>query len=202
MVGKPNIVTNKERVLSFLLGAAVVFAVGQRSAIIDLSRHNAMLAADYQDALTSDNRTTRSRTNFEFPRMGAVEMKAITEVATALSWPWELHAAIEKTENGGMHLEVGAQAIPMDIKRNFPPNLWQRATAVRIMQEEAGKMIIEDPDVTYVFAARLARRWKAADQDKWRESFITSLNKWRGEGEAVRPGPRSKPTKAVRRKKR
>jgi hypothetical protein len=173
----------------------------QGESVRTLSKHNAMLAADYQDVLVADNRMTRSRTNFEYPRMGGVELKAISEVAQALSWPWELHAAIEKTENGGMHLELGAKKIPEDIRQNFPPNLWQRATAVRIMQEEAGKMILLDPEVTYVFAARLARRWGALDQAAWQENFITELNKWRGEGVVVRPDKHAK-QKAARRKRR
>lgn len=184
---------------------AILFAglaVGLSFDNVMLSKHNAMLAADYQAALVSDNRTTRSRTGFAFPRMGPEEMRAITQVAQALSWPWELHAAIEKTENGGMLLEVGAQKIAADIKANFPPELWQRAMAVRVMQEEAGRMIFEDPEVTYVFAARLARRWNAADVPAWREQFITHLNVLRGEGAAVRPGKRAKHLKAVRRKSR
>lgn len=197
-----DFVTKREKFLVGLLLLSWGITLGQRSSLDVLGRHNAMLAADYQDALLSDNRTTRSRTNFAFPRMGPTELKAITEVAQALSWPWELHAAIEKTENGGMHLEVGAQKIPSDIKANFPPYLWQRATAVRIMQEEAGKMIIQDPEVTYVFAARLARRWNAADVPKWRESFITELNKWRGEGVVARPDNHAKPKKAEGRKKK
>lgn len=176
--------------------------LGQRSALDILGRQNAMLAADYQDALVADNRTTRSRTGFQFPRMGAVEMQAITEVAQALSWPWELHAAGEKTENGGMHLELGVQRIPGDIRKNFPPYMWQRAAAVRIMQEEAGRMIIDDPEVTYVFAARLARRWKSIDPKTWCDNFITNLNKYRGEGGTVRPSKPVNLKKAGKRKKK
>lgn len=188
----------KYAALLILLGTCV----GQQMALDRLSRHNAQLAADYQDALVSDNRTTRSRTNFQMPKMDVVELKAITEVAQALAWPWQLHAAIESTENGGMHLEVGAQRIPADIRRNYPPRLWQRATAVRIMQEEAGRMIIDDPEVTYVFASRLARRWGAEDRDAWRESFITALNRWRGEGPAARPSKPKRSGTADRRKHR
>lgn len=187
--------------LIVLWGAMAGAIVGLGLSVGVLSRHNAQLAADYQALLVADNRMTRSRTDFQYPKMDAYELQAVSEVAQALLWPWQLHAAAESTENGGMHLELGVKRIPDDIRRNFPPRLWQRAAGVRIMQQEAGRMIIEDPDVTYVFAARLARRWKAADQEKWRDNFIASLNKWRGEGEAVRPGPTPKSKKAGRNKR-
>lgn len=176
--------------------------LGQQMAIERLSAHNELLARDYQDAILSDNRMTRSRTNFELPRMGPDELRAITEVARALAWPWEVIAAAEKAENGGMRLELGIQRIPDDIRKNFPPFMWQRAAGARIMQEEAGKMILDDPDVTFVFAARLARRWKAVDVSGWRDQFIAALNKWRGEGEVVRPDTPKKKPKAGRRKRK
>lgn len=187
------------------LATAIFLAGGlfwQGQAVRILSADNAKLAADYQDVLVADNRMTRSRTNFQYPRMGPVELQAITEVAQALLWPWQLHAAAESAENGGMHLELGAQEIPADIRKNYPPNMWQRATAVRIMQQEAGKMILDDPEVMYIFAARLARRWKAADVSGWRDNFVAHLNRWRGEGGAVRPSKPIKPQKAERRKRR
>lgn len=201
-MGEQGFVSKRDSLILLLFVAMLGVIFGQWLTVEHLSRHNSMLAADYQDVLVADNRMTRSRTNFSYPRMGPAELKAITEVAEALSWPWQLHAAAEKTENGGMHLELGAQRVPDDIRQNFPPNLWQRAAAVRIMQEEAGRMIIEDPEVTYVFAARLARRWKAADVVGWRENFITELNKWRGEGVVVRPDKQAKTQKAERRKRR
>ena len=200
-MGEQGIVTTRDSLLILLFMLMFGTIAGLLMSVNTLSTHNVQLAADYQDVLVADNRMTRSRTNFQMPRMGAVEMRAITEVAEALLWPWQLHAAIEKTENGGMHLELGAQSIPDDIRKNFPPNLWQRAAAVRIMQTEAGRMIMEDPEVTYVFAARLARRWGAVDKNAWQESFITELNKWRGEGIVVRPD-NAKKIKAVRRKRR
>lgn len=185
--------------------AVLVLAGALIGALIGLdvvARQNAQLAADYQAVLVADNRMTRSRTDFAYPKMDAYELRAVSEVAEALLWPWQLHAAAERTENGGMHLELGVKRVPDDIRRNFPPKLWQRAAAVRIMQEEAGRMVIEDPEVTYVFAARLARRWGAEDVDKWRDNFITNLNKWRGEGPAVRPSKDGKTRTAERRRTR
>lgn len=179
-----------------LVLAAVI--IGQQMVCEKILAHNEMLAKDYQDAVLAENRMLRSRSDFQLPRMGGEELAAISTVAKALEWPWEVLAAAEKTENGGMRLELGIQSIPTDIKRSFPPYLWQRAAGARIMQQEAGKMIIQDPDVTFVFAARLARRWKAANQAEWRDNFIASINKWRGEGEAVRPSSAPKSKKAGR----
>lgn len=179
--------------------AAII--IGQQMVCEKILAHNEMLAKDYQDAVLAENRMLRSRSDFRLPRMGGEELAAISTVARALEWPWELIAAGEKTENGGMRLELGVKQIPSDIRANFPPYLWQRAAAARIMQQEAGKMIMQDPDVTYVFASRLARRWKAANTDEWRNNFITSLNGWRGEGEAVRPSPAPKSKKAGRNKR-
>jgi hypothetical protein len=185
-----------------ILGVLTGAVVGLSVAVGILSRHNAQLVADYQAVLVADNRMTRSRTDFQYPKLDAYELRGISEVAEALLWPWQLHEAAERTENGGMHLELGVQKVPDDIRRNFPPRLWQRAAAVRIMQEEAGRMILQDPDVTYVFAARLARRWNAADVPKWQETFITNLNKARGDVPAVRPGPGKKKSSAERRRTR
>ena len=166
------------------------------------SMRSEMLARDYENAINSNNHTLRSQTNYALPRMGPSELQSITEVAQALAWPWELIAGIEKAENGGMTLELGIKKIPADIKRNFAPHDWQRAAGARIMQQEAGKMIIQDPDVTYVFASRLAKRWEAVDKKNWRDNFVACMNHWRGEGEIVRPDKSPKQKKAGRRKRK
>jgi len=149
--------------------------IGQYFAIERQSAHIELLATEKQDIIISENRMLRSRSNFALPEMGATELRAITTVALALNWPWELIQTGEKTENGGMRLELGIQQIPKDIKLNFPPNLWQRAAATRIMQEEAGNMILNDPEVTVIFVSRLAKRWKALDSKAWRNNFILHL---------------------------
>lgn len=195
------------RPLNFALGGLVVcllgICLGQRMTIFQQSAHIELLAAEKQDIILAENRMLRSRSNFQLPEMGAMELRAITTVALALSWPWELLATGEKTENGGMRLELGIQQIPKDIKLNFPPNLWQRAAAVRIMQEEAGKMIVNDPEVTVIFISRLSKRWKALDSKAWRDNFILNLHKMQenGKGGAVRPSVKPKP-KAERRKRK
>lgn len=174
--------------------------LGQQLALTRLSAHNEILAKEYEDAISSGNRTLRSRSDFQLPGIVVEDLKAISVTAMALSWPWQALAAAEKTENGGMHLELGIQNVPLDIRENFPPELWQRAAGVRIMQEEAGKMIMQDPDVTLVFAARLARRWKAADPAAWQNTFIFAMNKWRGDGLGARPAKPVKPKRAKKRK--
>ncbi len=160
-----------------------------------------LLSKDYEDAIMSGDRTLRSRTDSMLPRMGGEQLAAISTVAKALSWPWECIAAAEKVENGGLQLELGIQFIPLDIRQNFPPKLWQRAAGARIMQQEAGKMIFEDPEVTMVFASRLSKRWHARDPKEWRDNFIASMNKWRGEGESARPAKSPKHKKGRKRSK-
>lgn len=166
-----------------------------------LSLHNGQLASDYKACLVGTNRVTRASTNFRYPKLGPYELEQITVTAQALRWPWELLKAAALKENGGMLLDLGAAGYDEDIKQNWPPDLWQWAQGVRIMQQEAGRMVLEDPEVANVYAHRLALRWKAADILQWRDQFISCLNTVREEKAGPRPAPAPHKPKAAKRRK-
>ena len=137
------------------------------------------LATQNAEMRLTANRMTRAKTAYRYPKFGEYDFIRIKACAKAVKWPSSMLTAIRKTENGVMFLDLGIQSIPKDIRENYPPSYWQFAAGQRIMVEEAGKMILNDPEVAGIFAHRLAKRWKAKHPERWVKNFIIINNQER-----------------------
>ncbi len=166
-------------IISVLSGALAIqtFNSSRANGIIE------RLSTENQQMRLANNRMTRSRTNFRKPKIGQYDFKRISACAEAVGWPSELLGSIRVIENGGMLLDLGIQSIPSDIKAHYPPSYWQYAAGQRIMVQEAGKMIFENPEVFNIFAHRLATRWSAKKPRLWEKGFVSVVNKYRSKSQ-------------------
>jgi len=151
---------------------------GQPDALETVAR----LAKENAEMRLADNRMLRSRTGFRMPKVGAWDYAGVSSCAKAVGWPPEMLMALRKTENGGMLLDLGIQSIPANIRRDYPPSMWQYAAGQQILVQEAGRLIYNDRATFDKFSLRLSKRWKARDTKTWRKNFSYFVKKAKGPG--------------------
>lgn len=118
-------------------------------------------------AKISNNRMLRSRSGFTLPGFTATHLERVTRNADTFGTPWFIPAAVGKIENGGDTLEVGIQEIPNDIRNKFPVLEWQYATLIRMLNKQAWRVILSDPELLSKVIIPFAQNYKAENPQKW-----------------------------------
>jgi len=118
-------------------------------------------------ARIGDNRMLRARSNFELPGFTPTHLERVTRNADTMGIPWWVPAGIAKHENGGDTLEVGMQIIPMNIRMNTPVMEWQYVALMRMLNQQAWRVILSDPELLPKVLIPFAQNYKSSDPQLW-----------------------------------
>lgn len=118
-------------------------------------------------ARIGDNRMLRARSNFELPGFTATHLERVTRNADTMGIPWWVPAGIARHENGGDTLEVGMQNIPREIRLRTPVMEWQYTALMRMLNQQAWRVILSDPELLPKVLIPFAQIYKSEDPQKW-----------------------------------
>jgi len=126
-------------------------------------------------ARIGDNRMLRSRSNFTLPGFTPTHLERVTRTADTMGIPWWIPAGIAKHENGGDTLEVGMQNIPTDIRLRTPVMEWQYVALERMLNQQAWRVILSDPELLPKVLIPFAQIYKSADPKLWLEQTTNAM---------------------------
>ena len=152
---------------------------------------------------TADERTLRSKTDFQRPGVTQEQVDAIVRVAGDYGIDPAFLYAGRRTENGGRGLYYGANFIDADIRERYrmSPLDWQPAMFAKTWNKQLNRLAQRDLAIRSRALTALAGQWNI-DPQKWALEISLHLSDAEGsKGLEVTEPPRSKtpsPVKARR----
>lgn len=155
------------------------------------------LATKYEQAIYSDERMIRGRTNFERPGVTQETVTMIVTVSGDYGMPPEMLYAMIRTENGGRGLYYGAHKIDLDIRKRYPPIWWQPAMVAKTWNKHLNSLVMKSPEMLRMNLRRFAQQWNEKP-DEWADNTMLHLDNARGpKGLEVTEPPKPGPKKAA-----
>lgn len=170
--------TKTEKIL--LTGVLILFTTNIGTAVFSFSMLEKFTVeikrAKEEEVLAriANNRMLRSRTNFRLPGFTSINLERVTRNADTNGTPWFVPAGVAKHENGGDTLEVGMQNVPLEIRLRNPVMEWQYIALNRMLNQQAWRVILSDPELLPKVLIPFAQIYKSDDPQRWLDE-TTSL---------------------------
>lgn len=182
------------RRLAWPLGLVIACVV--LSQVINMAAEVSRLATENEQMRTADEGMLRARTNFERPGITQEQVDQIRRVAEDYGMPEDVAYAFFRTERGRRGLYMGANKISPEIRKRYPPLVWQFAQAAKTWNGHLNKMATTDIYLRRRAIWSFARQWNP-DPEEWTASAMANLELVRAKGLEVTEPPKARQSQSV-----
>jgi hypothetical protein len=170
----------------FIVGLSFGYLLGFRQKTVDLLL---VKSVENEQMRFAEEGMLRSRTDYARPGVTQEQVDQIRMVSKDYGIPEDLLYAFYRTERGRMGLYLGANWVDPEIRKRYPPLMWQFAKGAKTWNQHLNKTVMFDPYVNRRALWSFAKQWNP-DPDTWTTNVLFNLELVRNKGLEVTEPPK------------